>query len=194
MKVRPALLALALAGCARKAPPPPTGLQRVVDDLAASGSCARAIPSQWTASWPVPEVSGGRLVYRAFFFGRDGDLKTGFRFHQAEGDAEFAPDGAVLSCWRRAAPGATLPASGRKQEALDAVLNKERLLYAATEDVAALFAAAKPLTDAEKKRVAEFAAEFAGLSEPGHAEAYLALNPAFWSWVETNGGRPPVRP
>lgn len=188
-----ALLALAVLtlGCSRSRNPPPSGLQLAVDGLAAEGACAREIPSQWSPSWPVPVVEGGGLAYRLFFFGRDGDLKKGFRFHQAEGDAEFTPSGKVLSCSRRARPGEPLPTESAAGETLSAALEKERKLYFSTEDVAALFVAGKPLADEEKKRVADFSAVFCGLAETGHAAAYRALNPAFWAWVEANGGRAP---
>lgn len=191
MRIIFALAALMAGACSRAPLPPPTGLQAVVNGLSADGRCARVIPSQWSPSRPVPVIEGGGLAYRVFFFGRDGDPRAGFRFHQAEGDAEVSAGGQVLSCSRRAQAGAPFAPGGGKQEPLDTVLKKEQALFAATEDVGALFAAGRPLTDAEKKRVAEFAAAFADLSEAGHAADYRALNPAFWTWIQANGGRSP---
>jgi hypothetical protein len=193
MRVLPLLAALIWAACSRKpAEAPEPALQRFVSVVAAEEPCARAIPSQWSRSWPVPVAHGGRLSYRVFFFGRDGDARQGFRFHQDEGGAEFTPDGRVVSCSKRAASGAPFSAApGGTPEQFAATLAKERALYAATERVAALFAAGQPLTEEDKKRVAEFAAAFAERAEPRHAAAYRALNPDFWKWVEANGGRSP---
>jgi hypothetical protein len=196
MRLSPLLAVLLMTGCSRcgsKPPPPVSALQRFVAGLAAEGPCARVIPSQWSPSWPVPVVENGQPAYRLFFFGRDGDQQKGFRFHQAEGDAEFTASGRVLSCSRRARAGAPLPETGSgTPETLGATLARERRLYSATEDVAALFAAGHPLTDAERKRVSDFSAAFAGLAEAGHAAAYREMNPAFWSWVEANGGKAPA--
>ena len=194
MRTLAALVVLIVAGCSRsRTPSPPSGLHVIVNGLAAVEPCAHVIPSQWSPSRPVPVLEGGNLAYRLFFFGRDGDPKQGFRFHQPEGDSEFTPDGKVLSCARRAQPGAPIAEAGRQTgESLDSILEKENRLFSMTEDVSALFAAGKPLTADEKKRVGGFSSAFDELIVPGHAPAYRAMSPAFWIWVEANGARVPA--
>ena len=192
----PALAAAALlaaaAACSRPAPAPrKTALQGIVEGIAAEPPCDRQIPLEWSSSWPVPSLQDGRLVYRVFFFGRDGRPPR-FVFHDAEGDAAFTPDGRVLSCARRAKPGAPLPYDGRfAGESLDEIDARAARLYAAVEDAAALYAAGRPLDAAQKARVAAFSRDFAGLADPAQAASYRALSPGFWSWVEANGGRAP---
>lgn len=188
-------VAVAAAACSRKAPPPPpakTPLQSAVQSAGASEACARAIPMHWSPSLPVPALDGGRLVYKMFFFGRDGDPQAGFSFHRAEGDATLDPSGKVLSCSARAAPGAALPKFAPKPGVtLDDYDRRELELYPRLQDAAALYARGGELTPDEKKRVAALADAFSFFVEDGRAPDYRAASPGFWAWVERNGGKAP---
>jgi hypothetical protein len=186
------------AACSKPAPPEPapkSRLEEAVAGLHATAPCSRAIPLHWSSSWPVPAREGGAPVYRLFFYGRDGRPPE-FAYHQAEGDAVFRADGTVLSCVQRAEHAGTVASDNARYAGmtLDQIVERERILYLMIEDAAGLYAAGKPLTPEEKKRVAGFSAAFAFLSHAGHAAAYRALNPDFWSWVEKNGGAAPAAP
>ena len=185
---------LAAGACSKPAPKPPepaakSRLQEIVESLNTTPPCSSAIPFEWSPSWPVPVMNGGKLEYRAFFFGREGKLATGFRFHRAEGDVVFAPKGRIGECRRRTQPGAAIPPDRRTPS--DAA-EKSRKLYALSEEIAALYASGRALPDAERAKVRAFASAFNELTDPGQAEDYRALSPAFWGWLEKNGGSFPA--
>ncbi|MDE2511320.1 MAG: hypothetical protein KGL74_09380, partial [Elusimicrobia bacterium] len=69
--------------------------------------------------------------------------------------------------------------------------SQETALSAATENVAALYWAGRPLGPTQKTAVADFSRLFLLLVNPAHAADYRALNPDFWAWVENNGGTAP---
>lgn len=191
----PLLAALLLAAaCSRPAPEPPAAspLKSAQRAASASGPCGRLIPMHWSPSVPVPALEAGRLVYKMYFFGRDGDPSQGFVYHAAEGDATLAADGSVRACSRRGGAVRLLPQVPPPAGlALDEIDRREAALYPALQDAAALYAARRELTADEKKRVAGFAAAFAFFVDPGQGADYRALSPDFWSWVERNGGAGP---
>ncbi len=193
---RAALAAVLLAAaCARRepAPAPVSRLEEVVRRLQALPPCDKTIPREWSSSWPVPVKDRGRLRYRVFFFGRDGDPSKGFVFHEPEGRALFTPSGEVQECRREGATARALTQDAwQPAGTLDEIVERSRLLYAAAEQAARLFDSNKPLSAEDKKMLADFSAAFASLSRPGHAAAYRALSPEFWAWIETNGGRAPA--
>lgn len=195
--VREAALAavLGFGACSKPAPKAPepapkSRLQEVVEGLNTAPPCSNGIPFEWSPSWPVPILNNGKLEYRAFFFGREGKLATGFRFHQAEGDVVFTPEGKIGECRRRALAGTVIPADRRSTASLQDTLEKSRRLYASTEEIAALYASGRvPLGD-DRKKIAAFSSAFDELADPSHAADYRALSPGFWIWIEKNGGTP----
>lgn len=189
------LSALAISACSNPEPPPPaesSRLEKTVNGLLSAAPCSTSIPMHWSSSWPIPSRADGAPAYRLFFYGRDGRPPS-FVYHQPEGDALFRPDGAVISCAQRAEHGGIAAAANGRYAGmtLDQIVERQRLLYFEIEALAGLYAAAKPLSAEDRKRVAAFSSEFAFLTLPGHAAAYRALNPDFWSWVEKNGGAAP---
>ena len=194
--MRRTLLAAAVlcAACSKPAPAPaPVPLLLAAERAAsASEACGKVIPAEWSPSTLVPARDGGKLVFKMFFFGRDGVPATGFFFHRAEGDATLAPDGRVLSCARRPGEAGRLPKFVPKPGVtLEDLERREAALYPALASVAALYAAGKPLAPDQKKAVSAFAADFAFFVEPGQGPDYRALSPDFWTWVESNGGAAP---
>lgn len=192
---RAALAAVLLvAACARREPAPASvsRLEEAVRRLQALPPCDKNIPQEWSPSWPVPVKDQGRLRYRVFFFGREGDPGKGFVFHEPEGQALFTPSGEVRECRRAGGAPRALPKDGwQPSGTLTEIMERSRLLYAAAEQAARLFDSGKPLSAEDKKTVADFSAAFKSLSRPGHSAAYRALSPEFWAWVEANGGRAP---
>lgn len=187
---------LAAAACSKPAPPPAPmdPLLSAQRGASASEPCSRLIPGHWSPSLPVPALDGGRLVYKMFFYGRDGDPTKGFVFHRAEGDATLDADGRTVSCSRRTGDAGVLPKSEPPPGlTLDEIDRREGELYPALKDAAALYASGRLPGDAEKKRVAAFAAAFAFFVDKGQGADYLALSPDFWAWVEKNGGAAPRR-
>lgn len=161
--------------------------EKAVMSASAAPACARVIPVHWSPSWPVPALENGKLVYWMFFFGRDGSPGTGFEFHRPEADAVLSAEGNVLACRARAEKAAALPAvkpeRGGAAE-LEARARRERAQYARIERVASLYAAKTPLAPGDRAAVEEFASEFKSLSVSGHADAYRALSPDFWDWID----------
>ena len=188
-------IVLAAAGCSKRAPaPPPESPLKAAARLAgSSAACSRVIPSQWSPSLPVPALDGGRLVYRMFFYGRDGNPTSGFFFHHAEGDATLAADGRVLACSVRGGRAALLPKFAPKPGVtLDEIMRRQGELYPQLEDAAKLYSLQRPPTPDESARVAATAAAFAFFVEDGRGPDYRTLSPDFWAWVEKNGGQPPA--
>ena len=187
---------VAAAACSKKAPPPPpekTALQSAVQSASAAETCARVIPMHWSPSLPVPALDDGRLVYKMFFYGRDGDPQAGFTFHHAEGDATLDAGGKVLACATRAGGGGSLPKFQPKPGVtLDDIERRELELYPQLQEAAQLFAQGRELTADEKKRVAATAEAFEFFVEDGRGPDYRAASPAFWAWVEKNGGKAPA--
>jgi hypothetical protein len=187
-----------IGACSKKteAPPPSiSSLEQAVNGLSDQPLCSRTIPEQWTASWPVPVVQDGRLLFRAFFYGKDNAPNRTVVQRDADADVLFSPEGKALECSRRPAPGrpiASVPPQKGSAEAVQAIMARGSRLYAATDELSRLYAGGKPLDDGQKKLVVEFSSSFASLSEPGQAATYRALNPDFWAWVEKNGGSGPV--
>lgn len=188
------VLAAALAACSKPAPEAAkvvrSPFQAFAERLGGEPACAKVIPQEWAPSFPVPALREGRLHYRVFFSGWQGRPDTGIKLRDAEGDALFAADGRVLECAPRARAGAAFPDEplGGPPERHAA---RVRALYDAIEETGRLYAKGLPLSDADRARVASFAAEFAALAPRGHAASYRALNPEFWAWVEKNGGGAP---
>lgn len=185
-----AILFLSLAACSRQAPAPPmTRLEALIGEFPASPACSREIPIEWSTSWPVPALEGKRLIYRVFFFRREGTLASGFRFLGPEGTGAFTPDGQVVECRRRpsSTPLASAPLRSNAPGELARTVARAGLLYAATEDVARLYAAGRPPSSDEKTRVAAYGTLLQELAVSEHAAAYRALSPAFWEWMDANG-------
>jgi len=187
---------LAVTSCSNPPAPPPapkSALEKTVAGLLSAPPCSAAIPHHWSWSWPIPVKERGAFAYKLFFYGRDG-RPPAFVYHQPEGDAVFRPDGTIVSCAQRAQHGGSAPSANARYAGmtLEQIVERQRLTYFAIEDVAGLYAAGKPLNAEQKGRVAAFSEEFAFLTLPGHAPAYRALSPDFWSWVQKNGGAAPA--
>ncbi|MFI5346431.1 MAG: hypothetical protein ACHQ51_08660 [Elusimicrobiota bacterium] len=185
-----------VAACSKPAPQAPTvigALDAATRELLASPQCSKLIPQEWSPSFPVPGTADRRGLYRVFFSGRTGDMKSGFRALKPGGTAVFGTDGTVNECLR--SPGATTDIPGSSLTiagmTLDQIDSQGHALSAATENVAALYWAGRPLGPTQKAAVADFSRLFLLLANPAHASDYRALNPDFWSWVETNGGAAP---
>jgi hypothetical protein len=186
-----------IGACSKKkeAPPPSTPpLEQAVNGLYDRPPCDKTIPEQWTASWPVPVVQDGRLLYRAFFYGKDdGPNRTSFQ-RDADADVLFSPDGNALECRRRPTQGrriVSIPPRRGSADAVKEIMARGSRLYAVTDEISRLYAGGKPLDADQEKLIAEFSTLFASLSEAGQAATYRSLNPDFWSWVEKNGGVAP---
>jgi hypothetical protein len=187
---------LAAAACSKPAPPAPIALgalDAASRNLLASPQCSKLIPQEWSPSFPVPAGADKLGVYTSFFSGSAGDRKSGFRALKPGGTVSFGSDGSVADCRRTSGtaseiPGSTLIIPGMTLDQVDA---RSGELYAATESVAALYWAGRPLGPSQKASVADFSRLFLLLANPAHAGDYRALNPDFWSWVEKNGGAAP---
>lgn len=183
---------LAWAAC-KKAPPPQapapkSALQQAADKVHSRPPCSREIPSHFSPSLPVPAVQDGKLVYKMFFFGRDGNPRDGFTFHDAEGWATFAPDARVLECSAAAKEAAPIPKEKEPGLTVEQIMEREKQVYALTERAAGYFTSGRELSAEGRKVVGEYAEAFRFMTYRGHAKAYLELNPGFWAWVEKNGG------
>lgn len=182
---------LLLGACSRQEPKPAPQtppFQRFVEGLGGSPACADVIPMEWSPSLPVPVLVDRSLHYRIFFRGWEGNPKTGIKIRDAEGDALFSADGKIVECRQRAERGRLFP--DEKTEPAD-YESRMRELYTAIEETGRLYARAAPVLGADRNRLKSFSAEFAALTPPGHAGAYRALNPDFWSWLVKNEGSSP---
>ena len=187
-------VAVLSAACSKRAPAPVTApLQSAARVASSSDACAKVIPSQFSPSLPVPALDGGKLVYKMFFYGRDGNPQSGFTFHHAEGDATLSADGDVIACSLRAGAVGSLPKYVPKAGlTMDEFSRREQELYPRIADAGALYAKGGELTGDAKKGVAAMADAFAFFVEDGRGPDYRAASPAFWDWVEKNGGKGPA--
>ena len=189
-----ALLTLSLWACSK--PPEEytearSPFQLMAERIGQEPPCSRAIPGEWSPSLPVPVLDGGRLGYRVFFYGWSGSPTTKIVVYDAQGDARFTPDGKVLECAQRPGEKKPLPEQpmpAKTQQELDA---RVAALYGSIEEMGRLFARGLPVALADRVRLEAFSREFKALAGPGHAASYRALSPAFWAWVEANGGAAP---
>lgn len=190
---RAAALALAgmlLAACGKSRPKPQAEapLKDLTERLTNRPPCSTTIPGEWSPSLPVPALQDGKLIYKVFFSGWEGNPKRGITYHTAEGDASFAPDGTILACARRAGAPKTFPArpkTGLSDEQWEQAQND---VYVQTEAIASLYAAGK----ADPAEAAKYSAAFAAVAQlPEEAADYRALSPEFWSWLEAHGGSGP---
>lgn len=193
MKLLAAAVFMLVAACSRKEPEPapkPDFQVFMETGLINRPPCSTIIPINWSASYPVPVLIGGKLHYRAFFRGWEGNPKEGIKIHDAEGDVLFSPDGKVLECTQRGKPPRAYPVepSGIPDSEYDARL---RALYVSIEEMARLYAKGMPVGDADRARVKAFAAEFRLFAGKDLAASHRALSPEFWAWVQKNGGTPP---
>lgn len=185
-----ALPLLAALACSK--PPEPfketrSAFQLSAERVGAEPPCARIIPGEWSPSLPVPALKDGRLAYRVFFFAWSGRPGENIVYSDAGGDALFTPEGRVLACARRPGTAKRLPEEAPPRDAAA----RAAALHPAIEEMGRLYARGGPVPAEDRKRVAEFSREFAELAGSGHAPAYRALEPGFWAWVESNGGRAP---
>lgn len=177
-----ALPALLLAGCGKPVPKPIPRLQSALRGLHGQAPCDSRIPMEWPASWPVPV---GGEVFKTFFYpiGRPGAPLLAAPM----GEAEFDLSGKPSVCRRLAGPLKEL--SGPRWGTQAAAMKTEEFqaraaeLYAATEEVAALFAAGKPLAPEQKRKAAAYARLFDLLAEPALKPYYRDLSPSFWEWL-----------
>ncbi len=160
--------------------------QLLAERIGLQPPCSTEIPGEWSPSLPVPALVDGRLKYRVFFRGWEGNAKTGIKIRDAEGDAAFDPDGQVTQCARRAQRGAYIPEPKLPTADRDAFDARVRALYGSIEEMGRLYARGVPVLGNDRARVKAFETEFFSLTPAGHAASYRALNPAFWSWVEKN--------
>jgi hypothetical protein len=188
------LLSLSLWAC-NKAPEEykesRSPFQLMAERIGQEPPCSRAIPGEWSPSMPVPVLDGGRLAYRVFFYGWSGSPTTKIVVYDAQGDARFTPEGKVLECAQRPGERKPLPEQpmpSKTQKELDARVSA---LYGSIEEMGRLYARGMPVAAADRARLAGFSREFTALAGPGHAASYRSLSPAFWAWVQTNGGAAP---
>lgn len=194
---RTALALMLLASACSKPPEEPKDVRSkfefMVQGIGWEEPCSRIIPAEWGPSMPVPAVRDGKLTYRVFFYGWSGSPSAGIRINDAQGDAEFSPEGKVLSCTRRTGPKRDFPDDAAPATEGKARPHRVSELYPSIEEMGRLFARGAPVLDQNRARLAAFSTEFAELAFPGHAAAYRALSPDFWTWVEKNGGVPPAK-
>ncbi|MBI5625105.1 MAG: hypothetical protein HY924_15115 [Elusimicrobia bacterium] len=192
------LALLPLAACRRKAEPPKSALGATMRSLHATPPCDAAIPMEWPASWPVPTGDEDGRQFRVFFYpllrGPGGQPQVFAPLGEALFNGE---SGAITSCVRGPGPPAFV-AARRWPESTDLLSIAEfetmaARLMASTEEVSRLFAARRPLSDGETRRVREFRDLFDALAEPVFLGAYRELNPDFWYWVTRVAGPPPQR-
>lgn len=167
--------------------------QLMVERIGAEPPCSTTIPMHWSPELPVPVVVDHRLHYRVFFRGWSGRPDTGIKIFDAQGDALFTPEGKVLECLQRPGPSRVIPGRKLPTSTMDEFEARQRALYASIEEMGRLYARGLPVLDADRARVRDFSHEFCFLTGPGHAASYRALSPAFWAWIEENGGVAPAK-
>ena len=187
-----ALVLLAGSACSKPAPQeePRSALENTVRGIGSTPPCSSLIESNQSPNWPVPAIEKGQRIYRVFFSGWGGLAKNPPAYRNAESWATFTPDGKILDC-RSGARAEVIAEDPPLGLSLDEIVRRQSQLYAATEKIAELFWSDRPLNPDEKGQVAEYSMRFKQLALSGHAKAYRALNPAFWAWVEQNGGKAP---
>lgn len=187
-----ALLLLLVCACGRA--PAGTAPGRTEGRLAGalrvigrSPACARAIPTAWSVSLPVPDEKGAG--FKAFFFlaERGGDGR--FVVSAPAGEVAFDLGGRVAYCRRLPAPARGLgPAAGSALAAasLAEIDGRRGDLLAALENASPAYARRGRLGS----RARGILSAYRDLQEPPLSGDYRRLNPDFWGWLEKEAAPP----
>ncbi|MFA6003745.1 MAG: hypothetical protein WC881_06725 [Elusimicrobiota bacterium] len=190
-----AFLALASGAC-HKAAPLSAGLKDAVRKVRFQAPCNTVIPQEWPASLPVPTGAAGGAEFKIFFYPL-GQAGTPNLVNAPLGAAVFDSQGTVASCARL--PGEKKGLSNRRWPQAVDKLDVDELqqeldrLYAATAEVAVLYAAQAAITDAARKTLQDYSSRFSSLAEPALLPDYYKLNPDFWVWLERCGAPAPIK-
>lgn len=187
------LLVSGLFACKKAPAPAPerSEFEQTWISVRSTPPCSSLIPIHWSMSQPIPALENGKLVYRMFFYGRDGMLKTGFTFYRAQAVATFRPDGSVEEC--RLTREQKIPIPKEKPDGMtpDQVYRAERELYPLIERLGKLYASGKTPSADEKKDIADLMGKYRPWFAVGQEQDYRELSPDFWKWIDKNGGQAP---
>jgi hypothetical protein len=175
----------------------PTKLKLALQSASATAPCDTVIPRQWPHSLPVPTGAAGGAEFKIFFYPL-GRPHTPDFVNAPLGEAVLRSDGSISSCQRlpgekKGLSSVRWPAATDKLSVDELVAELDRL-YAATEEVAVLYAAKAPLTEAAKKTLQDFSRRFPDVAEPVLLSYYYQLNPDFWEWLSKSGAPALAKP
>ena len=187
-----ALLAAALAACGGGALPPGT-IHEAFDGVMRSPLCSQNVPADWNTSWPVPTGKRGEysvLLYDLDRTALDASGVPRIRIVRPGGQATFTLDGRVSACDSH--PVGLAPLDGERY-GVDAMNMDEdefddatRKLLSLTEAVGKAYARHAPV---DKRKLAEFWAQFSLMAEPPLSADYYKLDPSFWEWLRRENGQ-----
>ncbi|MBI5882410.1 MAG: hypothetical protein HZB91_04825 [Elusimicrobia bacterium] len=182
--------------CRKQEKPLESALRTAMRGLHAAPPCDSQIPAEWPASWPVPTGDRDGREFRVFFYplfrGPGGQPEV----FAPMGEAVFSAATGMATTCRRASGTPSFLAARRWHESTDSLTIEEfellaARLLAAAEDMGRLFAAQRPPSQDEARRVREFRDLFDRLAEPALRGPYTELSPDFWHWVHLQAGPPP---
>ena len=195
-----AILLLVLCACSRRKPGQLSlKLREAVRAAKDIPPCASIIPVEWPATWPVP--TGGKLgrEFKVLFYPMA--LREGGREIDAPlGEALLDADAAAGAASCRRLPGEAERLSEQRWPAalsgvgMDEFESRADRLDSWTEDVAALYAAKKPLSVEQAAKVKAYGRAFREMAEPALLEYYYRMNPDFWDWLKAAGAATVPKP
>jgi hypothetical protein len=159
--------------------------------LSAQPPCDAIIPMEWPPSLPVPTGAGAGREFKVFFYplGRPGapDFVLAPR-----GESVFNSEtGHVSSCRRLEGQPQGLSdkrwPAGIGKLTIDEFILKQDRLYAASQEVAGLYAAKGVTTNETRAILRTYGGQFLEMAEPALRSYYYRLNPDFWQWLKDAG-------
>jgi len=195
------IVGVCTAGCVKEDPPTTAASAALyvrAESVRWSDSCRRIVPLEAGRSFPLPGLTGGKPLFRVFYFALADAGRPRLHPHTARVRppaymAWWAADGGESGCapWRPDVPppgddtGPLLSPEAARLSARER--EAERMLLYKSLEKAAVHYFADRRDDRAMAEVRDFLRRFDLLSEPGLAPYYYRLAPNFWDWIERSG-------